>query len=310
VASGGRMTTPSSIAVRDRVTAMRREVARAIAVLVTIAGVAIVRPAHADSVADNIAELSGGDSYKLRIAAAAALASTSDDRAVKALATALRIDKDPQVRKVAAVALKKSVTARTGKSARSAAIEALKVGSRDKDTKVRTASRDALDTLQVAFSGRAPKVFVKIEPVKDKTRKAKAATPELAKAVRGEVTRASRDYAVDWTGTLPTGRELEQLGTRAFVVDAAVSKVSIAQANGRTEITCSIEIRVSPWGGSDGEERWVANQTGKATGSGKATTGNNPRAIDGGIVDCVAAVGEQLTSDQVVPFIRRLASSR
>ena len=289
---------------------MSREIARALAALVMLAALfARALPARADSVDDNVADLQRGGSYKLRIAAAAALAKSSDDRAVKALAKALADDRDAQVRKVAALALRRSVTARTGKSARRAALAALEGAARDKDKKVRAAAADTLESLEAILSAKSPKVFVKIERPKDRSRKAKAATPELEKAVRSEVSRASKDYTTDWAGGLPTGRELEQLGTRAFVVDAAVAKVSIAQKNGRAEVTCSIEIRVAPWSGSDGQERWVANQTGKATGSGKATTGTNQRAIDSGIVDCVAAVGEQLTSDQIVPFIRRLASS-
>jgi hypothetical protein len=289
---------------------MRREVARAIAVLSLIA-VVVARPApvRADAIDDNIDELATG-SIKVRITAAAALAKASDDRAVKALARALRKDKDGKVRNAAALALKRSVTQRTGKAARTAALDALKAASKDKDSKVKAAAKEALAELQAILSTKAPKVFVKVERAKDKSKKAKAATPELEKAVKSEVARASRDFAVDWGGSLPTGRELEQLGTRAFVVDASVAKIQIRQANGRAEVTCSIEIRVAPWGGSDGEERWVANQMGKATGSGKATTGSTQRAIDGGIIDCVAAVGEQLTSDQIVPFIRRLASAK
>jgi hypothetical protein len=69
-------------------------------------------------------------------------------------------------------------------------------------------------------------------------------------------------------------------------------------------------MRISPWEGTDGEERWVANQTGKATGSGKAMTGSSDSQIANGMVDCVAAVGEQLTADKVVPFIKGLAKQK
>lgn len=268
--------------------------------------------ARADAIADSVATLHGSGGYKLRLQAALTLAKSTDDRAILALIRALDRDSEPAVRRVAALALQKNVSARTRKNVREAALDGLRDALRDKDKKVRAAAKQALTTLESMFAVKAPRVFVTIEASKDRTRKAGSrAVSELDKAVRSRVARASKDYALEWPdGVLPTGEELEKHGTRAFIVTSAVAKVTIGKRGGRAEVACTVEIRVAPWGGTDGDERWIADQTGNATGSGKATTGTSSTAIAGGVVDCVAAVGEQLTDDKIVPFIRRLASSR
>jgi HEAT repeat protein len=288
---------------------MRRSlIALAIAMVTSLAA---APPALADAVEDNIDELEGDGSYKVRVAAAVALAKTPDDRAVLALSRALRGDRDAAVRRAAALALKKVVTASTRKKVAADALAALRGAAKDKDKKVRKAAEKTLDALEAILATKAPKVFVNIDPPVDRTKKAGAdAVSALARAVRAEVTRGSKEYAVEWPGDLPTGDELDQYGTQAFIVAASVSKLTMTTRNGRVEIACTIEIRVGPWTGSDGKEKWSAGQTGKATGSGKATTGTSTRAQSTGVVDCVSAVAEQLTSDKVVPFIKGLASSK
>lgn len=287
---------------------MRRSlIAFAIAMVTSLAAIPAAR---ADAVDDNIADLEADSSYKVRVSAAVALSKTPGDRAVVALAKAVRKDRDAAVRRAAALALKKIVTASTGKKAQVAALDALRGAAKDKDKKVRKAAEKALDALEALLATKAPKIFVNIDKPVDKTKKAGAdAVSELAKVVRAEVTRASKEYAVEWPGDLPTGDELDQYGTKAFIVAASVSKLTMTTKGGRVEVACTIEIRVAPWTGSDGKERWAAGQTGKATGSGKATTGTSARAQAVGVVDCIGAVGEQLTSDKVVPFIKGLAAS-
>jgi hypothetical protein len=287
---------------------MRRSlIALAIAMATSFA---VPPPARADAIDDNVVELFDGKSYKVRVAAAVALAKTPDNRAVIALAGALRDDRDPAVRRAAALALRKVVTASTSRKAQTEALDALRAAGRDKDKKVRKAAERTLEDLEAILATKAPKVFVNIDAPVDKTKKAgRSAVAELARVVRAQVSRASKEYAVEWPGDLPTGDELERLGTRAIIVAASVSKLTMTKKGGRTEIACSIEIRVGPWAGSDGKERWAAGQTGKATGSAKATTGTSDRQVSVGVTDCVVAVGEQLTSDKVVPFIKSLASS-
>lgn len=288
---------------------MRRSlIAFAIAMVTSLAA---TPPASADSIDDNIDDLEGDDSYKVRVSAAVALSKTPDDRAVIALSRALRSDRDAAVRRAAALALKKVVIASTRKKVAADALDALRGAAKDKDKRVRKAAEKTLDALESILATKAPKVFVNVDAPTDKTKKAGSdAVSALARVVRAEVTRASKKaYAVEWPGDLPTGDELDQYGTQAFLIAASVSKLTMTTRNGRVEIACTVEIRVGPWAGSDGKERWAAGQTGKATGSGKATTGTSSRAQATGVVDCVSAVGEQLTSDKVVPFIKGLASS-
>lgn len=288
---------------------MRREIARAIALVFVLC--ALATPARADAVDASIADLMDGGSVKVRLTAVSALARSSEDRAVFALASALREDRDKQVRRAAALALKKSVTAATSRKMRTEALDALRAAGKDRDRKVRAAAKATLAHLDRVFAVKAPKVYIRIAGAKDKTRKAPAAAlGELDDVVEAQIRRASKAYALDWPGELPTGRELEQYGTRAFVVAASVAKLTVSKRGGRAEIACTVEIRVAPWGGVDGDEKWIADQTGKANGSGKAITGAGARDVARGALDCVAAVGEQLTADQIVPFIRRLASSR
>ena len=285
---------------------MRRSlIAFAIAMVTSLAA---TPPASADSLDDNIDDLEGDDSYKVRVSAAVALSKTPDDRAVIALSRALRSDRDASVRRAAALALKKVVTAQTRKKVQADALAALRGAAKDKDKKVRKAAEKTLDALEGILAAKMPKVFINVDLPTDKTKKAGSdAISALARVVRAEVTRAAKSYAVEWPGDLPTGDELDQYGTQAFLVAASVSKLTMTSKNGRIEVACTVEIRVGPWAGSDGKERWSAGQTGKATGSGKATTGTSSRARATGVVDCVSAVGEQLTSDKVIPFIKGLA---
>ncbi len=288
---------------------------RGLVALAWFAGVlalATPRPAIADKIDNQVTTLGGGGSYKARLAAALALSKSTDDRAVIAIAGALDQDREASVRKVAALALKQMVTSATGTAARKKAIAALeRAASNDKDKKVRVAAAKSLTAIKALLTSKMPRVFVNIDVSKDRTKKAPSrAVSELDKAVRAEVKRASKDYAVEWPGTLPTSAELDKLGTRAFIVAASVAKLTISKNGKKAEVSCTVEVQVAPWGGTDGKERWVAHQTGKATGSGKASTGSSESQIASGMVDCVAAVGEQLTANEVVPFIRGLAKQK
>ena len=68
-------------------------------------------------------------------------------------------------------------------------------------------------------------------------------------------------------------------------------------------------MRIAPWTGNDGGEKWEANKAASASGSAKAQTGNSQREIDGGVRDCLEAVAEDVTTRQVVPFLKRLAQA-
>ena len=66
---------------------------------------------------------------------------------------------------------------------------------------------------------------------------------------------------------------------------------------------------MAPWSGKDGGEKWEANRAASASGSAKATTGNKERDIQGGVRDCIEAVAEDVTSRQVMPFLKRIAQA-
>ncbi|MEJ7604470.1 MAG: HEAT repeat domain-containing protein, partial [Kofleriaceae bacterium] len=131
-------------------------------------------PAAADSLDANITQLESS-SYKVRLAATLALAKSRDNRAVIALARAVRGDQDATIRRVAALALEKMVDARTETAVRETAIAALELASSgDRDPKVRETTAKALRALAglrrtrpVARRRDKPEVFVNIDPTTD-----------------------------------------------------------------------------------------------------------------------------------------------
>jgi hypothetical protein len=279
--------------------------------------------AAADTVEYNVHELGSSDSYKIRLAAAFALAKSHDPRAVIALADALIRDDDATIRRVCALALEKTVDAHTAADARELAIDALeKAAANDADAEAReTASRvwKALTPLRrrgaKASSAPAtpppsdkPPVFVNIDATTDQSRKLSGDTAaRLTRIVKRNVERTG--YSTSWPGGLPTQAELASSRSHAFIIASTVKTIDITRTGRRTEIACTVAIRVAPWSGTDGGEHWEANRAASASGSAKATTNNSERDIASGMRDCIEAVAEDVTSRQVVPFLRRLTAS-
>lgn len=264
--------------------------------------------AHADELDPMIEQLARGDGYKLRLAAAINLSKSHDARAVVALATALIRDDEDTIRRVAALALAKIVDDATAVNARNIALDALAHAAKDdRAAKVRAAATKALtalDGLRTAPSG--PAVFVNVGSATDLTKKApRDAEVKLASLVKSVVKRGK--YEVEWPGGLPSQRDLERGGTHAFYVAATVAMLTVTTRGSRAEIACTVSIRVAPWSGTDGSEKWEASKAASASGSGKVLTGTADRAIADGMRDCVLAVGEEVALRQVVPFIKRLA---
>jgi hypothetical protein len=270
------------------------------------------RVALADTIAQNVKQLGSGG-YKLRLAAALALAKSKDPRAVIALADSLHVDPDATIRRVSALALQKMVDDRTEDDAKELALEALERAARsDRDDKVKATAAAALRALSglrrgKSHGGARPEVFVEVE-VRDVTKKAPAdAPPRLAKVVRGQIEKTG--YATSWPGGLPTEHELKSSRSSAFIVESQVKKVEVEKTAHRATIGCTVSIRVAPWSGRDGGEKWEANKAATAQGSAKAQTGASQREIDAGVRDCLEAVAEDVTSRQVVPFLKRLAQA-
>jgi len=260
-------------------------------------------------------ELSGS-TKKLRLAAALTLSKSKDARAVLALADALDKDEDATIRRVAALALEKMIDKNTPQDALALGLDALdKAAKTDGDARVRESARKVLKALAhlrkpksettTVDRGDKPEVFVNVDVAIDQSQKAPSDdTDRVTKVVKKGVERIG--YATSWPGGLPTMSELTSSKSRAYIVASTVKKVDISRAGHQTQIACTVAIRVAPWAGKDGGEKWEANKAASASGSAKAMTGTSERDVAGGVRDCLEAVSEDLTSRQVVPFLKHL----
>lgn len=280
------------------------------------------RAAGADTIDTSVHQIAES-SYKVRLAAALALSKSRDRRAVIALAGALRSDDDSTIRRVAALALGKMLDARTADDARDAALDALaEAAASDPDPNVRaTAVRIQQDLAWLRRRKKEPRpdtktetrperpeVFVNIEGATDQSRVAPSDAGErLARVVKRSLERTG--YATSWPGGLPTQTDLVANHSRGFIVASTVKHIDISKVSRQTQISCKVEIRVAPWSGIDGGERWEANKAASASGSAKAMTGNSDRDIAGGMRDCLEAVAEDVTARHILPFLKRLAST-
>ena len=281
--------------------------------------------ARADTLDDNIRQMKDS-SYKVRLAAVLALSRSHEQRAVKALAAALASpqlkDDEPTIRRVAALALGKMIDARTAEDARDLGLDALgEAATNDADLKVRaTALRAQQDLAGLRHKKKEPPdahadshadrpgVFVNIDSTTDQSKVAPSDVGErLARIVKKSVERTG--YSTTWPGPLPTQVELASSHSRAFIVASTVKKIDISKVSRQTQISCKVEIRVAPWSGVDGGEKWEANKAASASGSAKAMTGNSDREIAGGVRDCLEAVAEDVTARHILPFLKRLASA-
>ncbi|HEX3757195.1 MAG TPA: HEAT repeat domain-containing protein [Kofleriaceae bacterium] len=294
------------------------------ALAVVTAWLLLAGAARADTIDANIHQLKDS-SYKVRLAAVLALSKSHEPRAVIALADALASpqlkDDEPTIRRVAALALGKMIDARTADDARELGLEALAdAAANDADVKVRaTATRAEQDLAGLRHKRPAPPdrsephtdkpgVFVNVDSATDQSKVAPSDTGErLARVVKKTVERTG--YATSWPGPLPTQTELASSHSRAFIVASTVKKIEVSKASRLTQISCKLEIRVAPWSGVDGGEKWEANKAASASGSAKATTGNSDREIAGGVRDCLEAVAEDVTARQILPFLKRIAAA-
>lgn len=281
--------------------------------IVTVCLVLCTRMAAADAVDTNIRQLDAKN-YKVRLAAALSLSKSRDPRAAIALAAALRDDKEESVRRVAALALADMIDASTAEDARELGIGALEhAATADADARVREAAGRGAKALAGLRKKRGkvdkPPVFVNVDPTTDQTKQLPGDTGDrLTRMLRKSV--ESTGYSTSWPGGLPTSAELSSNRSRAFIVAGTVRKVNIAKVNGRTQITCTVGVRIAPWMGKDGGERWEANRAASANGSAKVETGNRDRDVQLGIRDCVEAVVEDVASRQVLPFLKQIASTK
>jgi hypothetical protein len=271
--------------------------------------------ARADVIDEEARQLATASAYKRRLAAVLILAKHDDGRAVRALAEALRRDREVQIRRVAALGLSKAVTAATPVTARDLALAALAAASADKDRKVRELAARALTSLEplrrpaTARPERPdrPTVYIHLGPGVDLSSQApRDAVPKLVRAVKGVVAARTPGAATDWPGAPPTQGDLTAAGARAFLVAPTISALTVSKRGRQAEVACTVSVRVAPWSGTDGSETWTAQRAASASGSGKAITTSDPAGIAGGMRDCVLAVAEEVTANEVVPFLRKL----
>lgn len=302
---------------------------RAAAVAVVIATIAAGwsgGAARADRIDDRIAELSGSDNYKLRMASALALSKSSDSRALRALATAL-LDENSErsLRRVAVLGLAKQLPG-AAQPLRVELVSALeRAASDDGDARIRASAASAAKAVKKAMAAEvvkpetsevpgtlrtdAPKVFVNVDSAIDlSTKMSPAGLARLTAQVKKSV--GKMGYATAWPGTLPSSGDLKINQARAYMVAATVKKLEIKKQSERmTEVACTVSIRVAPWLGTDGNELWEAERAASASGSAKAQTGGSERDVAGGVRDCVEAVAEEISTRQVIPFLQRLVGS-
>jgi HEAT repeat protein len=273
--------------------------------------------ADADNIDLSVSQLDSR-SEKVRLAAALALSKSRDPRAVIALAGTLRNDEDARIRRIAALALGKMIDARTAEDARELALGSLDAAATsDLDERVRehaTTSQRALAVLRrkkgtgPPVRGDKPEVFINIDATTDQTAQMPSgAGDRLAKIVKRNI--EGKGYSTTWPGGLPTSAELTANRSRAFVVASTVKKIQISKVGTQTEIACTFTVRIAPWSGRDGGEKWEANKAASASGSAKAMTGPRTSDVANGVRDCLEAVAEDVTSRQVVPFLKRLATT-
>jgi hypothetical protein len=273
------------------------------------------RSAYADSIDTSVKDTTA-KAQKVRLAAVLALSKSKDARAVLAVSNAVTRDVDEKIRRVAALALEKMIDASTAADARELAFNSLeKAAKSDRDGNVRDTAAKTLKTLAPLLAkssgpkaGKGPAVFVNIDPATDQSKLAPKDAPDrLVKIVRKGIERTG--YSTSWPGGLPTQKDLTSNKSQAYIVASTVKKIEITKGGRQTTIACTVAIRVAPWGGKDGGEKWEANRAASASGSAKAMTGNSANDITSGMRDCLEAVAEDVTTRQVVPFLKRLAQA-
>ena len=303
------MTDEARSGVRVSLGSMMRVLAVVTACLVLCTGTAA-----ADDIDTSVRQLDGNSPYKVRLAAALSLAKSHDARAVIALASALRNDGAEAIRRVAALALEKMIDSSTPEDARDLGIGALEhAAAQDPDQRVRDTAAQSAKALAGVRRKRGatdkPPVFVNVDATTDQSKQLSSdASDRLTGLLRRSVERTG--YSTSWPGGLPTSAELSSNQSRAFIVGGTVKNVEIVKVGTRTQVGCTVAVRIAPWLGKDGGERWEANRAASASGSAKVVTGNRDRDVQLGIRDCVEAVVEDVAARQVLPFLKQIASTK
>ncbi|HEY5926652.1 MAG TPA: hypothetical protein VIV11_33425 [Kofleriaceae bacterium] len=147
-----------------------------------------------------------------------------------------------------------------------------------------------------------PALYVHVDRVSDPARKlSDHAGERIADSIQHVL--ATSEMATAWPGALPKLAELELHGSRAFIVAATVHEVKIDTTGRRASIACRVGIRVAPWYGVDGGEKWEGTNTATAMGSARVSTSGS---TEQGVRDCVTEVATSVVTNRIVPFLRDL----
>lgn len=287
-----------------------------------------------DSIDEHIEQLERSGDYKVRLSAAVQLAKSEDLRAIDAMVQVLENESSKTLRRLAALSLGTMVTADTPAKLRGQVGRALThAAGNDRDRKVRAHAQRSLEklaevptrptgdrpppTTRPAVTQVMPRagergVFLHVSPPRDASRRApKGLAPQLHDAVRAILRRKMPGYRLDWPSqSPPTADELKRARMHAYRVQPSVMELRTAARGSHAEVECTVALQVNPWQGSDSAERWSEKQAASATGRGRVTGANHKDAIAAAQRDCVVTVAERITSEQVVPFLRRLEAEK
>lgn len=293
------------------------------------------------SIDEDIEEMERGSDYKLRLSAALRLAKTTDPRATAAMVRVLDGESSKTMRRLAALSLGTMVDAHTPAKLRADVARVLAhAAEKDPDRKVRRHAERSLEKLATVPErpagperpervvrpehpeGVSPprpqarqgtqSVFLHVSAPRDVARSSpKGLAPLLHDTVRGALRKHAPEYRLDWpTQTPPTASDLDQARMRAYRVQAAVMEYRIQPRGSQAEVECKVTVQVNPWQGSDTAERWSERQAASASGRGRVRGDNRRDAIAAAQRDCVTTVAERITTEQVVPFLRRLEAAK
>jgi hypothetical protein len=285
-----------------------------------------------DSIDERLAQLERSGDYKVRLSAAVQLAKSDDPRAAEAMVRVLENESSKTMRRLAALSLGTMVTGDTPSRVRKQVEHALTdAAENDRDRKVRRHAQSSLEKLaevatrpagdKPAQTTRRPVslaplkaggVFLHVSAPRDASRRApKGLAPQLHDAVRAMLRRKIPEYRLDWPSqSPPTANDLKQARMHAYRVQASVMELRIDARGSQADVQCTVALQVNPWQGSDSAERWSEKQAASATGRGRVTGANRQDEIAAAQRDCVVTVAERITSEQVVPFLRRLEAAK
>ncbi len=280
-------------------------------VLVTLSLVlAFASDASADRIKKLSRQLAKSGSAKVRISAALSLAKSNDARAVSALIRALKSDRSPAIRRVAAASLGQRLSRKISRSSRTKVVAALtRARKKDRDSKVRSSAKVALAKGELGAApspGQRSKkkgILVGVVAPKNVSRRLPKQTASLLQRQVKQVIQKEAPRSVHMTpgAEMPSQTQLASRGLAGYLVSPNISKLKLRRKGAQVLVTCEIKMQLAPWAGAG--DRLQIQKTATVTGSGTVSSGTSKRAILLSSQACIEAVVTQVTANQVVPFL-------